>query len=489
MTIKMSTPRTEEPREVWRWRELVKDNINELIDSIGGGSVTLDTTNFNNNLSSSDNTLQKMADTVDDLNLGEDNTASNLGSGSGVFAQKSSLDLEFKSLADGNNIDLTASSTEITIDMTPAGADTQIQYNNGGVLGADANFNWDDTNEYLGIGLTTPTACLHIDPAANSDVVIYGQCATAHTGDLLHLEVDPNNVEFKVLADGTVQSFADGSDDVGIKYEIKDEAMSGNPTDASNPTILRAVGALTNSPSRQCLGGDFLINCNLTSGTQSNPIIGGKFKTSNRTTGSARCNQMYGGFFEVENNATSSSATTNAYIGYFNFLGVDTKTTTFTNLWGIRIGGDVEDGTVTTLRGIEVEDFALDTGAITTAYGIELEEQSNATTNHQIFSHGGKSTLKTGGASTTALIIEGDASQTADPFQIEKGSGTLKFAVGANGELRLMADQTSDTAPTDDTSIKKLTLQKLASAPTNAAYVAFSNNPGTDVFYLVLEEG
>ncbi len=50
------------------------------------------------------------------------------------------------------------------------------------------------------------------------------------------------------------------------------------------------------------------------------------------------------------------------------------------------------------------------------------------------------------------------------------------------------ADQTTDAAPSDDTTTKKITLQKLSSPPTNAAYIAFSNNPGTDVFYLVLED-
>lgn len=46
----------------------------------------------------------------------------------------------------------------------------------------------------------------------------------------------------------------------------------------------------------------------------------------------------------------------------------------------------------------------------------------------------------------------------------------------------------TDTAPTDDTSTKKLTVQKLAAPPANAAYIAFSNNPGADTFYLILED-
>jgi phosphopantetheine adenylyltransferase len=49
---------------------------------------------------------------------GEANTASNLGSGEGVFAQKTSLDLEFKSLVAGTDINLSSNSDEITINST-----------------------------------------------------------------------------------------------------------------------------------------------------------------------------------------------------------------------------------------------------------------------------------------------------------------------------------------------------------------------------------
>lgn len=47
----------------------------------------------------------------------------------------------------------------------------------------------------------------------------------------------------------------------------------------------------------------------------------------------------------------------------------------------------------------------------------------------------------------------------------------------------------TDTAPQDDTTAKRLSLQRLSSAPTNAAYIQFTNSPGgTANFYLVLEE-
>lgn len=54
---------------------------------------------------------------------GEANTASNLGDGEGVFAQKSGVDLQFKSLVAGNNVTLSSTGTEVTISSTTSGGD------------------------------------------------------------------------------------------------------------------------------------------------------------------------------------------------------------------------------------------------------------------------------------------------------------------------------------------------------------------------------
>lgn len=53
--------------------------------------------------------------------LGEVNTASNVGTGDGVFKQKTGVDLEFKSLSAGTNITLTSSADEIQIDAAGGG--------------------------------------------------------------------------------------------------------------------------------------------------------------------------------------------------------------------------------------------------------------------------------------------------------------------------------------------------------------------------------
>ena len=56
--------------------------------------------------------------TINSLADGEINDGANIGAGEGVFAQKNGLDLEFKVLVGGNNIDVTGDSTRITINTT-----------------------------------------------------------------------------------------------------------------------------------------------------------------------------------------------------------------------------------------------------------------------------------------------------------------------------------------------------------------------------------
>lgn len=66
---------------------------------------------------------------------GEANTASNLGTGEGVFASKTGVDLEFKSLVAGTNVTLSSTATEITIDASGSGAGTlQDAYDNGNTI-------------------------------------------------------------------------------------------------------------------------------------------------------------------------------------------------------------------------------------------------------------------------------------------------------------------------------------------------------------------
>ena len=57
---------------------------------------------------------------------------------------------------------------DLTVLGTPAGSTTQVQFNNAGAFGADSNFNWDNTNKRLGLGITAPLGILHLKVSAGA---------------------------------------------------------------------------------------------------------------------------------------------------------------------------------------------------------------------------------------------------------------------------------------------------------------------------------
>ena len=154
----------------------------------------------------------------------------------------------------------------------------------------------------------------------------------------------------------------------------------------------------------------------------------------------------------------------------------------------------VQDGIGGTALGIAVgENIA------STTYGIFsmllTNSQSSATVMQQVSlgtSAQGHSAYQVKGANPSTSCVAYETDMTSDftgkHAEFSKNS-VIKFQVLDDGEIGLIADITTDVAPEDDTTLKKLTLQKLAAPPTNAAYFTAANNPGTDVFYLVVEEG
>lgn len=63
--------------------------------------------------------------------IGETNTASNIGTGHGVFKTKNSTDLQFRSLVAGTNIALVSGTNDITISSTASGGETNTASNVG----------------------------------------------------------------------------------------------------------------------------------------------------------------------------------------------------------------------------------------------------------------------------------------------------------------------------------------------------------------------
>lgn len=72
---------------------------------------------------------------------GQANTASNVGSGTGLFKQKVGVDLEFKSLVAGDGLSITSGTNEVTISSTAGDVvgDSKLSYVNPGVKWTSAN--------------------------------------------------------------------------------------------------------------------------------------------------------------------------------------------------------------------------------------------------------------------------------------------------------------------------------------------------------------
>lgn len=75
-------------------------------------------------------TIATVGDQINIASTAEINTASNVGTGAGLFAQKSFYDLQFKSIVAGNNVSVTSTATEVFI-ASSAPADTAYSYQFG----------------------------------------------------------------------------------------------------------------------------------------------------------------------------------------------------------------------------------------------------------------------------------------------------------------------------------------------------------------------
>lgn len=84
-----------------------------------------------------------------------------------------------------------------------AGSTGQVQFNNGGALGASANLFWDNTNSYLGIGTSSPATPLNVSVSTAVDAVRITQTGA---GNALVVEdsANPDATPFVVNAIGDV---------------------------------------------------------------------------------------------------------------------------------------------------------------------------------------------------------------------------------------------------------------------------------------------
>lgn len=73
----------------------------------------------------------KVNENFDDLNNRQDNIASNIGTGVGLYKEKVGIDLKFKSIVAGDGISVTGNTNTITITNTDHALINELATNNG----------------------------------------------------------------------------------------------------------------------------------------------------------------------------------------------------------------------------------------------------------------------------------------------------------------------------------------------------------------------
>ncbi|HDK42892.1 MAG TPA: hypothetical protein ENG87_05915 [Candidatus Pacearchaeota archaeon] len=220
-------------------------------------------------------------------------------------------------------------------------------------------------------------------------------------------------------------------------------------------------------------------------------LLGGKFYT--------------GSFLDISGNPVTVTNMSGLVASGVDTWTSSTNTWTITNMTGLDITTDMNDGgngtvvNITDLNGIYIRDpyrNGSSSGTQTNVCGIKIDKPTGGTNICGAIFNGDNLDIMFGAGKDANIYYDG-TDFIFDPNKV--GTGKVLIGVTANDDLGLEnlelhgyikteADIITDVAPVDDTTQKRLSIQKLAAPPTNAAYIPFQNNPGTDTFYLVMEE-
>jgi len=110
--------------------------------------------------------------TVSSVGSGEVNTASNVGSGAGVFKQKTGVDLEFKSFTAGTNITLTQNANDIEISSSGGGGGALPNVQSFAVTPINLTLTAGDYFYYIGIDSSIGATVVNL-PAATTNKYFY----------------------------------------------------------------------------------------------------------------------------------------------------------------------------------------------------------------------------------------------------------------------------------------------------------------------------
>tara|TARA_B100000941_G_scaffold207823_1_gene151943 strand:+ start:487 stop:1728 length:1242 start_codon:yes stop_codon:yes gene_type:complete len=121
---------------------------------------------------------------------------------------------------------------------SPAGSDSQIQYNNGGSFGGASGLVYDDSNARVGVGIASPLTTLHVHAdSINNGAVMISQAD--NSGDASQLDLS------KARGSGASPATVQDSDFIG---QVRFLAYDGDSYDNFADIYAQAAGAIaTNS--------------------------------------------------------------------------------------------------------------------------------------------------------------------------------------------------------------------------------------------------
>jgi hypothetical protein len=172
-------------------------------------------------------------------------------------AIQTQIDSKQATLVSGTNIKTINSTSllgsgDITISANPSGVSGAIQFSNGSAFASDAaNFFWDDTNNRLGIGTTTPLGILHLKRTADTTRMVMdgdagqSKIITYRTAGLQRFGLYVNN---------TAESGSDAGSDFAIRAYSDAGTLLNTPVFIKRSTGNVGINTLTGTAKLQVVG-------------------------------------------------------------------------------------------------------------------------------------------------------------------------------------------------------------------------------------------
>jgi hypothetical protein len=349
---------------------------------------------------------------------------------------------------------------------TPGGANTNVQYNDSGAFGGDANFTWDKTNKIHIISSTSATAlAVGANGSTNSALQVDASIASSATGIVVKSAAAGSAVFINAISTGANENFVINSKGSGSFLALNN--TDGFGTYIQGTTLLvTGAGAVFTYSFR---------------GFTSNTAYTFNGVTDSNLDASTDCMSFDANFAQVKTHNTGA-VTTQTDIRFRPSTHAYVAASTVTDAYGFRIDGAPIAGTNATLT----RSTTLFLGANTvgtgtaTSYGLWAKPNTGATTNYAARIDGAID-LNATGAGTSGQVLTSAGAGAAPTWTTVSGSGGISRSINS-----VSANTTAGSAATTDyiyfcSSTMNLTLPS-AVANTNCYTV---KNTGAGVITIV----